>query len=220
MPVRTANTGTSRARDAGHHERPELEARPAPAEFHLGAARLRPPRLDLESHDLVATQRLQDRQAAEQRLVGVDDLEAVTRAHLVHELAHARVGLVGGHHAHRPAERLQPPRRHLPRAEVARHHDQSSMLGQRLVEYLAVDDPQVERPRPRTPLLEPFGQRSRELGEHLVGVQPVPEAATAATHLPLVGEHRRTLPSRDREDDRRDHRRCAALPPLRPVDAP
>src|SRR5207249_7214656 len=101
--------------------------------------------------------------------------------------------------------------------------DQPAVLGECGLEDLAADDLELERARLRAPLLHRLGDRAGELGEHPVGVpalaEPAARPGTRSADLALVGEHRRPLRARDREDDGRDHRRGAALPPLGAVDA-
>src|SRR5947208_2243335 len=212
-----------RPRHARDREGSQLKARRAAAELDLVAPGHGAPRLDLHADDLVAAERLQDGEPGEDGAVGVDHLEAVPAADGVHEVAHARVGLVRDHHVDGTPERGQVSRRHLPRAEVPGQGDQPAVLGEGGLEDLGADGVEHERPRPRAPLLHRLGHRARKLGEHPVGVpalaEPAARTAHRSTNLALVGEHRCPLRARDREDDGRDHRRGAALPPLGAVNA-
>src|SRR5947208_13355680 len=212
-----------RPRHARDREGSQLKARRAAAELDLVAPGHGAPRLDLHADDLVAAERLEDGETGEDGAVGVDHPEAVPRADRVHEGAHGRVGLAGDHHADGTSEPGEVPRRHLPGAEVAGQDDEAAVLGERAVEDLRADDVELERARARAPLFHGLGDRARELREHAVGMpalaQPATRPADRPTDLALVGEHRRSLGARDREDDGRDHRRGAALPPLRTVDA-
>src|SRR5260370_701794 len=80
-------------------------------------------------------------------------------------------------------------------------------------------------PRPRPLELHVVGTEIFEaaLAEHPVGVpalaEPPAQPGDRSADPALVGEHRRPLRARDREDDGRDHRWGAALPPLGAVDA-
>src|SRR5439155_20787256 len=102
---------------------------------------------------------------------------------------------------------------------MAGQDDETAVLGERRREQAVVDDAQLERPRPRAPLLEPLGHRAGELREHAVRVPALAEPATRPADLALVAEDGGALCAGDREDDGRDQGWRAALPPFRPVDA-
>src|SRR5215813_10180956 len=93
-----------RARDAGQFERPDPERRWAAAELDLLGARQGGPRIDLQADDLVAAQGLKQGERAKDGTAGVDDVETVTRAEPVHELARGRVRLRRDDQVHRSTE--------------------------------------------------------------------------------------------------------------------
>src|SRR5207249_2900493 len=104
---------------AGDHERPRLEGGGTAAEVALAGARRRAPRVDLHADDLVPAQRIADRERAEDRAAGVDDVEAEPYAQAVHELARGRVRLRGDDEVHGPTQVGEEARADVPAAEVS-----------------------------------------------------------------------------------------------------
>src|SRR2546427_11105883 len=91
----------------------------------------RPPRSTLFPYTtLFRSERLQDGEAGEDGAVGVDHPKAVPGADRVHEVAHARVGLVRDHHADGPPQAGEMPRRQLPRPEGSGERAQPAARGE------------------------------------------------------------------------------------------
>src|SRR5262249_8186768 len=209
-----------RARDAGQDERPDPERRWTAEELDLLRARRGSLRTELQADDFVAAKGLEQGQRAEDGPAGVDDVETVTRAEPVHELARGRVRLRCNDEVHGSTEVGKKTGADLRPAEVSGGHNEPPVLCQRRLEELGTGD--VERTRwwARASLLEALGHGTRELGEDAVRVPALAKPSARPAHLPLIAKHGGTALPRDRENDARDDRRRAALPPFGAVHAP
>src|SRR5262249_36285099 len=120
-----------RARDAGQDERPDAERRWSAEELDLRRALRGAPRIDLQADDLISAEGLEEGGRAEDGAAGIDDVETVTRAKPVHELARGGVRLRRNDQVHRSTEVGKKACADLRPAEVSGGHYEPSVLRQR-----------------------------------------------------------------------------------------